>query len=96
MYHVKPEEPRAQYRSCVFAFDLFRPTGLRSVFQLEAPLLIHGTNLQPADALVQPTAPPLGFLPDKPIAYNITVRNPYTTRTEHRPASWTGGASRIF
>ena len=53
----------------------FRAAGLRC--DLEVPSLLPGTSHRPADLLVQPAPPPAGDLPDRPTAYDVTVRSPY-------------------
>ena len=53
----------------------FRAAGLQC--DLEVPFLIPGTAHRPADILVQPAPPPAGALPDRPTAYDVTIRSPY-------------------
>ena len=59
----------------VLARYAFRAAGLQC--DLEVPYMLPDTARCPADLLVQPTAPPAGAPPDRPTAYDITVRSPY-------------------
>lgn len=49
----------------------------------KVPFLIPRTAHRPADLFVQPAPPPPGALPDRPTAYDVTVRNPYITALLH-------------
>ena len=46
---------------------------------LKVPFLIQNTEHRPADILVQPGPPPPRMPPDKPTAYDVTIRSPYDT-----------------
>jgi len=74
-----------------FARQVFKPAGI--AYSLEVPSLIPNTALSPADILVQPSPPPPGSLPDKPIAYDVTVRSPYRRGVIHRAALKRAGAA---
>ena len=53
----------------------FRAAGLSA--DLEVPFLLPGTAHRPADILVQPPTPPAGAPPERPVAYDVTIRSPY-------------------
>ena len=59
----------------VLARHAFRAAGLQCDF--EVPFLLPDTARRPADLLVQPPAPPSGAPPDRPTAYDVTIRSPY-------------------
>ena len=71
------------------ATHAFRAAGLACTLQV--PFLVPNTNHRPADILVQPVLPPPGMLPDKPTAYDVTIRSPFTTanirQSSRRPAA---------
>lgn len=62
----------------------FRVAGFRC--DCKVPFLIPGTAHRPAHLLLQPTSPPLGSHPDRPTAYDVSVRILYTT-APLRPAA---------
>lgn len=77
----------------VFAREVFCPAGLSA--RLEAPLLIFGASLLPADVLTQPPTPPSGAPLGKNTTYDIIVRSPYTLYMIRRAASSAAGAATL-
>lgn len=87
------------FRSCMIhrhdklhnklAIHAFRAAGLTCT--LPVLLLIPNTDHRPADVLVQPDPPPPDMPPDKPTAYDVTIRSPYTStgirKAAQRPAA---------
>ncbi|CDF35250.1 unnamed protein product [Chondrus crispus] len=69
----------------------FRAAGLAC--DREVPFLTPGTAHRPADILVQPAPPPAGALPDRPTAYDVTIRNPYTAANLSLAARSVAGAA---
>lgn len=77
----------------LFAHEVFRAGGLGTL--LETLLLISSLNLRPTGILTHPAVLPLCKSPDKPTAYNVTIRNPYTNRAPNRAGSRMGGAKTL-
>ncbi|CDF40212.1 unnamed protein product [Chondrus crispus] len=75
----------------LLARHAFRAAGL--CCDLEVPSLLPNTANRPADILVQPASPPSGALPDRPTAYDVTVRSPYCRSTMSLAAKGLAGAA---
>ena len=75
----------------LLARHAFRAAGLSC--NLEVPFLLAGSAARPAEILVQPAAPPAGAPPDRPIAYDVTVRSVYRGGTLSRAAKELAGAA---
>ena len=75
----------------LLARHAFRAAGLSC--NLEVPFILPGSDARPADILVQPTAPPAGAPPDRPIAYDVTVISVYRGGTLSRAAQELAGAA---
>ena len=71
----------------------FRAAGLSC--DMEVAFLIPGTAHRPADLLVQPAPPPAGALPDRPTAYDVTVRSPYRVGALIQAARGIAGAAEV-
>ena len=77
-------------RNCI-ARQLFKPSGL--AYRLEVSFLIPDTAHRPADILVQAGPPPPGALPERPTAYDVTVRSPFRSGIINKAAKQRAGAA---
>ena len=71
----------------------FRAAGLQC--DLEVPFFIPGTAHCPSDILFQPAPPPAGALPDRPTAYDVTIRSPYRAGALVPAAPHLAGAAEV-
>lgn len=77
----------------LFQFEAFGPAGLCTT--LEAPFLVPGTNLCPADFVEHPTAFATGSASSSPTRYGVTIRSSYTGHTIRHSAACVGKAIRL-
>lgn len=76
-----------------FSSEVFRPASLTTT--LEAPLLVPGTILYPADVLVYSAAPAPGCAPSLSAACDATIDSPYTAQAIRHSATCVVGAARL-
>lgn len=76
----------------LLASSMFQPAGLSH--RIEVPLLVPGTNPRAAYILVQTAPSPTDTLDElRQIAYDVTIRSPFTTNSLARTAKETEGAA---
>ena len=72
---------------------VLKPAGLS--YNIEVPFLIPDCARRPADILVQPCPPLANGVLEKPIAYDVTVRSPYTSSARCTAATKRPGGAEI-